>query len=388
MSIAGVVTRAQSARDEALQDEVHSTRTAALLGVALGACFLVCFATGLVSHLIQHPTGWFRWPPRPVGLYRATQGIHVATGLATIPLLLAKLWSVFPHLFRWPPVTSVAHAVERIMLVPLVCGAVFMLFSGAANIAQFYPWHFAFPVAHYWVAWITIGALVAHTGAKLATTRDALRHPPAPGTAMDGSAMSRRSYLTLAGASAAAVTLTTVGQTYWPLRRLVLFGPRRPDIGPQGLPVNALATADIRAAGRDPAYRLRVIGDVPTPLELGIDDLAAMTQHETRLPIACVEGWSATADWRGVPVRDLLARAGVRADDVVEVTVHSLQRGGSYGHSRLSNAQARDRDTLVALEVNGETLHPDHGYPCRLIGPNRPGVQQTKWLRDLTVTRL
>jgi DMSO/TMAO reductase YedYZ molybdopterin-dependent catalytic subunit len=44
-----------------------------------------------------------------------------------------------------------------------------------------------------------------------------------------------------------------------------------------------------------------------------------------------------------------------------------------------------DRDTLLALELNGEPLHPDHGYPVRLIAPNRPGVLQTKWLTRVRV---
>ena len=272
----------------------------------------MCFGTGLISHLIQQPTSWFHWSPRPVGLYRVTQGLHVATGLAAIPLLLAKLWSVFPQLFEWPPIASVAHAVERVMLIPLVCGSVFMLFSGAANIAQFYPWHFPFPVAHYWVAWITIGALVGHIAAKIATTRHELRRPPVPATTVhEPTAMSRRRYLTLTGAAAAFVTVTTIGQTYFPLRRLVLFGPRRPDIGPQGIPINMLSTSEIRLAANDPGYRFRVLGDVAAPLNLRVADLHAMRQHDARLPIACVEGWSATADWQGVPVRDLLAAAGV-----------------------------------------------------------------------------
>jgi DMSO/TMAO reductase YedYZ molybdopterin-dependent catalytic subunit len=41
--------------------------------------------------------------------------------------------------------------------------------------------------------------------------------------------------------------------------------------------------------------------------------------------------------------------------------------------------------TLIALRLNGEPLHPDHGYPARLIAPNRPGVLQTKWVGRLTV---
>ena len=46
---------------------------------------------------------------------------------------------------------------------------------------------------------------------------------------------------------------------------------------------------------------------------------------------------------------------------------------------------ARDAKTLIALKLNGETLDLDHGYPCRLIAPTRPGVLQTKWLTRIEV---
>ncbi len=384
----------QDARDHALLSPVQDDRTAAILGVALGLSFLTCFLTGLISHFIQHPTSWFHWQPRPAGLYRFTQGLHVATGLASIPLLLAKLWSVFPHLFRWPPVAYVAHAVERIMLVPLVCGSVFMLFSGAANIAKWYPWHFSFPAVHYLVGWMTMGALVTHLGAKATITRHALfrrdtdadadadHDAPAPVAA---TGTSRRGFL---GATAAAVgflTLTTVGQTVRPLRRLTLFAPRRPDIGPQGLPVNGTASASLIKRAQSPKYKLRITGNAAKKSTLSLADLQNFPQHSARLPIACVEGWSADANWTGVPIRDLLRHAGVAESANVEVTVTSLQRGSLYRESTLSNAQARDRDALLALKVNDATLHIDHGFPCRLIGPNRPGVQQTKWVAELSV---
>jgi DMSO/TMAO reductase YedYZ molybdopterin-dependent catalytic subunit len=48
-------------------------------------------------------------------------------------------------------------------------------------------------------------------------------------------------------------------------------------------------------------------------------------------------------------------------------------------------AQLADPDTLLALELNGEPLDLDHGFPVRLIGPNRPGVQQTKWVGRVVV---
>ena len=120
--------------------ELHETRSAAVLGIALGVSFGVCFLTGLLSHLIQQPPSWFEWPSRPIGLYRITQGLHVATGFVSIPILLAKLWTVFPRFWTWPPFRNLAHAVERISLVPLVAGGLFLLFSGVANVARWYPY--------------------------------------------------------------------------------------------------------------------------------------------------------------------------------------------------------------------------------------------------------
>ncbi|MBB5788551.1 molybdopterin-dependent oxidoreductase [Jiangella mangrovi] len=378
----------EEARDDALRRPVHDARTAAILGIALGVCFLVCFLTGLYSHLQQHPVGWLPIPPRPASLYRVTQGLHVATGFATVPLLLAKLWSVYPRLFRWPPVTGVAHALERLMLVPLVCGAVFLLFSGVANVSRWYPWGFYFPAAHYWVAWITVGALVAHVGAKAAIARAALTRPGHPVAAAAPGTLGRRGFLGAVAVAAGVVTVTTAGQTVAPLRPLTLFAQRRPDIGSQGVPVNRSAVqAGVVDAAGDPSFRLRVTGAVNRPVELTAGELDRMARREAELPIACVEGWSASARWRGVPVADLLAAAGLEIDDGVTVRVESLQASGRYRASELNHLQVRDLDTMLAVALNGERLDLDHGFPCRLIAPNRAGVLQTKWVHELVVSR-
>jgi DMSO/TMAO reductase YedYZ molybdopterin-dependent catalytic subunit len=62
-----------------------------------------------------------------------------------------------------------------------------------------------------------------------------------------------------------------------------------------------------------------------------------------------------------------------------------MQAGGMYRASTVAAPHVRDPLTLIALRLNGETLHIDHGYPSRLIAPNRPGVLQTKWLARLSV---
>ena len=127
---------------------VHEPRTALLLGRAAGTALAICFVTGIVSHLHQHPPAWLDVPSRPVWGYRFTQGVHVATGIAAVPLVLVKLWVVYPRLFTWPPLRTVGHALERLLLVPLVAGVLFELTTGLLNIVQWYPWGFAFTATH------------------------------------------------------------------------------------------------------------------------------------------------------------------------------------------------------------------------------------------------
>ena len=313
-----MVLRAPARVAQRFRSPLHDEWTASVLGVALGVAFSLCFFTGLVSHLIQHPPGWFHWPARPAGLYRVTQGVHVATGIVYVPLLLAKLWTVYPKLWEWPPFRGLLHALERLGVLVLVAASLFQVMTGVQNIALWYPWPFSFTVAHYWVAWIAIGALLVHVGLKAATTRSALAGltsrsegeriaPPEDWAA----GLSRRGFIGAVAAAGGVLTLATLGQTVRALGRSSVLAPRRPDIGPQGVPINRTALeARVRDLALDPGWRLRVEGQVSQPLSLSLDDLRALPQHEAVLPISCVEGWSATGRWRGVRVRDLLAMAG------------------------------------------------------------------------------
>ncbi len=227
-----------------------------------------------------------------------------------------------------------------------------------------------------------VGALVLHVAVKAPEIRDHWRRR-SPGTlALPARGEpDRRSLLAAVGAAAGAVTLSTVGQSFTPLKGFILFAPRHPDRGPQGLPVNRTAAAAGVGRIADETYRLVVEG--PQPYTLTVDELRALPQHQVELPIACVEGWSRSARWSGVRVVDLLERAGAGPD--ARIRVVSLQLRGGYRVSELGRAHARDPLTLLALRLNGEELDPDHGYPVRLIAPNRPGVLQTKWVGRLEV---
>src|SRR6266516_80445 len=99
---------------------LRSTAVTARVGTVLGCCFAICFVTGVLSHYQYQPWSWLPEPAAPAWGYRVTQGLHVITGIALIPLLLVKLWSVYPKLFVWPPVRSLLHGLERASVAVLV----------------------------------------------------------------------------------------------------------------------------------------------------------------------------------------------------------------------------------------------------------------------------
>lgn len=380
-------------RPEDFESRARGTQLTARVGLALGLAFGICFLTGLWSHVQYDPPGWLPIGPQPTQLYRVTQGLHVLTGIAAIPLLLVKLWSVFPRLFIRPPRgprALVVEALERASIAALVGASIFMLASGLLNIAQWYPWDFSFRATHEAVAWVAIGSLLVHIAVKLPVIRQALGSPidapeddPTPSdTSAEPESVTRRTVMLGAFVSSGLAVLLTAGQTVPFLRKVSVFGVRDGE-GPQGLPINRTAKAagaDETAA--DPAFVLElIVGGVTMTFDR--DQLAALPQQTHELPIACVEGWSRSASWTGVSVRDLVELAGgtPRSD----VVVRSLQTKGAFGTSVLPAAFVDDPRTMLALELNGETLSLDHGFPCRIIAPNRPGVLQTKWVRQLEV---
>ena len=135
----------------------------------------IVFVTGLLSYAAYNPdlafndqtgdSGIFRWllfdwPTSPSWLYRVTQGTHVTLGLVLVPVLLAKLWSVIPKLFTWPPITSPAQILERLSLLALVGGAIFEFVTGILNIQYFYVFPGSFYRLHYYGAWVFIAGFV------------------------------------------------------------------------------------------------------------------------------------------------------------------------------------------------------------------------------------
>ena len=378
--------------DEAdFTSRLRSPAVTARVGLWLGICFGLAFVTGIISHWAQTPSPWLPFPTSPSWGYRVTQGVHVIAGTAAVPLLLVKLWTVFPKLLARPPRRAgelTLHGLERVSIAVLVSAAIFQLVTGLANAAQWYPWHFNFRPTHYALAWVAIGSLVVHVAVKLPIIRAALAgdvestEQDRPTMESRAEVLSRRGLLRTTWAAAGVAVLATAGATVPLLRRVSVLGVRSGD-GPEGVPINHTAAyRGVVASATSAAYRLTVVhGDREEQLSLA--DLRALPQTTASLPIACVEGWSAGATWTGVPVRDLLDRVGAPAGS--EVRVESLQEHGGERVSTLAPNFSDHPHTLLALELDGEPLSLDHGFPCRLIAPDRPGVLQTKWVGRLEV---
>ncbi|MCP1502890.1 DMSO/TMAO reductase YedYZ molybdopterin-dependent catalytic subunit [Curtobacterium herbarum] len=442
---------------DALASPNRTARSAVVTGRLLGIAFLVCFLTGVYSHLLQEPLGWMRFPTRPVQLYQFTQGLHITAGIAIIPLLLAKLNVVMPALVQTPPVRSVLHLLERASIAVFVASALVQVVTGLLNTYQWYPWPFPFKQVHNALAYVLIGSLLIHIGTKLQIiTRywrkrdsfdaqgrfvadptvgselpDPNQHDPndpagqeaRPGSAspsggfvgrlhrwIDGTPapgpvapatdtvpvtrtaasadgrrqrVARRGFIAGVTAATAGVVALTVGQSSAVGEPFNVFGPRKRHLGQNGLPVNRTArAAGVLATATAADWALTVAGP-SVSRTFSRAELIALGQTEARLPIACVEGWSQMATWRGVRMRDLLA--AVQVDPDVHVRVTSLERHGGYRIMEMGPEYTADPTTLIALELNGEKLDLEHGFPARIIAPGRPGVLQTKWIERIEV---
>ena len=393
------------------------------LGTLLLPLVVVVAVTGLISDGAYNPTLGLNSPfdrygafdvaihlpaSSPAWLYAVNQGVHISVGLVAIPLLLAKLWSVIPRLFAWPPARGLGHLIERASLLLLVGSALFEFATGVLNIQVFYPWHFNFVREHYYGAWVFIAALTAHVLVKLPTVvrafsqqgflrpvRADLVHtrpepadsgglvPPTP----TPPTISRRGLLGVVGGASAALLFVNLGESVGgPLRPLALLAPRGRvfGTGPNDFQVNKSAlAAGVMTGATDERWQLTVRG--PRTVRLDRAALLRLPQQSSELPIACVEGWSTTQHWTGVRLADLaqLVGAGERAP----MHAASLQHGGAFRQATFTAGQVRDPRSLLALRVNGADLSLDHGYPARVIVPAVPGVHCTKWIASLTFLR-
>ena len=153
-------------------------------------------------------------------------------------------------------------------------------------------------------------------------------------------------------------------------------------------------------------WALEVGGEVARPLSLELDALRAYPAVSLPVTLECagngrahlmprpvsqpwLEGAVGTAVWTGARLSDVLDDAGLtdRAVDVVLTGAdHGIERGVEQDYARgLTLEQARRPEVLLAYEMNGQPLPPQHGFPLRTVVPGWYGMTSVKWLTSLRV---
>lgn len=129
-------------------------------------------------------------------------------------------------------------------------------------------------------------------------------------------------------------------------------------------------------------YLLRVDGDVSNPLQLTLEQLYAMPSVSQSSTITCVEGWSALVAWEGIPLSRLLSLAGAPTE-FSHVMVESIT-----GYvMKISQDDAANPLSIIALKAGSVPLNDEHGYPTRLVLPTRPGLEWVKQVSRITCTK-
>ncbi len=136
-------------------------------------------------------------------------------------------------------------------------------------------------------------------------------------------------------------------------------------------------------------WRLRIHGMVDREITYSLEDLDEFEVVEKTVTLTCVSNpvggdLIGNAVWRGYRMRDLLTRAGIHhdADMVLSTSTDGFTAGTPV------EALTDERESLLAIGMNGEPLPVEHGYPARLVVPGLYGyVSATKWVTDLELTR-
>ncbi|MFK5644955.1 molybdopterin-dependent oxidoreductase [Ornithinimicrobium sp. LYQ121] len=296
--------------------------------------------------------------------------VHAYTGLLGLPVLAVKAvagavsWRRRATRPRTPP----SGRLDHLMTAALVAVVLALYGSG---VTMYGNWGVlpggTLKLVHLWAAVAGVPILTYHLWRFLSRARATVGY--AIRSAEPVVATGRR-HLLLAGG------LALVG---WGAVRVGAGSVAELDRqGPNDFPVTLTSGG---ADQPDPAtWRMRIDGEVQRPLVLSLADLRAGAVERHRYSLDCVLGWSATRTWGGVPLRDLLRTAGA-SSDLISVVVRS-----TTGYRvALLREQVEDPRTMVAWEVDGVDLTPEHGHPARMMAPGVIGELCLKWVDSVTV---
>ena len=371
VSAVGPRTLDEPSRTAVHQPAPRHAATPPCLGLALGVAFTACFVTGLLSHLAQRraavvrlagPTG------RPLPDHPGHPRDH---GLRLDPAAagqaLGRLPAASPPGHRSAPSP---HALERLALLPLVGGRAVPPLLGHGQRGPVVPLDASSSPRP------TTGRRLDHHRRRSSSTSAPRRPWPATpcaashgdAGAVDGRAASTARLPRRGRRHGRLVAVATAGGTVRPLSRGLGARPAPPRRRTAGLPGQQVGRRGRRRrpASTSATYRLVVDGAVRRPLSLSLDDLRALPHRRPSCPSPASRAGAPRPGGAASPSATCCAGpAPARRRGRVE----SAPARGRYRRPSSTADQAADRDTLLALDLNGEPLHLDHGWPGP---PDRP----------------
>jgi DMSO/TMAO reductase YedYZ molybdopterin-dependent catalytic subunit len=270
-----------------------------------------------------------------------------------------------------------------------------------------------------WIAPTVLGMVVGVVVLRVVTAR--LRSWVSAAASVEGTSLSphlvavnRRGFLTVAIGTAAAAAVVGVaaramnaGTTAVNAVRSALKLPA-PAVAAPAIPAGAELAIDglsplvssnadfyrIDTALQVPVidanqWKLKITGMVENEIEIGFDELLALPLIETYVTLMCVSNevggyLTGNAKWLGYPIHELLTRAKPLAGADV---VLSTSQDGFTATTPLEVLEDEDRNSILAVGMNGEPLPLEHGFPVRMVVPGLYGyVSATKWVVELKVS--
>jgi DMSO/TMAO reductase YedYZ molybdopterin-dependent catalytic subunit len=147
-------------------------------------------------------------------------------------------------------------------------------------------------------------------------------------------------------------------------------------------PITMDYTADVKNNWQ--AWRLEIAGLVKQPAQFSLAELRSMPSRTQITRHDCVEGWSAIAKWKGVPLTEIMQRVqpGSEAKYVVFQCMDTDDSGANYYES-IDFRDATHPQTILAYEMNDRALPIEHGAPLRLRIETQLGYKHAKYIRKI-----
>ena len=336
--------------------------SAAALDRLLAFLVAALLVTGLVSLRAGSP------PTAPLFV------LHGVLGGSLLAAVVWKVWRSAPRAARagrWGALL-LALLLALLTIAALVGGFAWVV---SGRILAIGPW--TVMTLHAWAALCLVPILVVHLVPRRWRV---LRLRRASITADGGRRMDRRAALGIMG-------LAVVGVVAWVAANGIerVAGGVRRFTGSRWLPEGGVPPATtffgegIEPLARD-AWRLTVSGRVARPEQLSLAALKNLGEVEREAVLDCTSGWALRTVWGGVPLAAVLERAG---PDPAARTVIVRSATGWYASLPLEEAR---HGALLAIEVAGQPLPHANGAPCRLVAPDRRGLEWVKWVTEIEVS--